>query len=419
MAGARQFDRRAFLRRAALLTLALPPAGAALAACARGTPSSVPSSDGVLPLREDLLLASDLPIERDATLRVFQWKDYLSKGVLAAFERAHADVGLRVEVESFLHIDEAVARLQDPAADFDIVFPVIDVVPDMVRAGMLRPLNHDYLPNLRNLWGYFRGAGPFYDPGQRYTVPYTVFTSGIGWRADMVVAADAPDRRDDPFAVFTDQRYRGLVGFLDAYRDALALGLQQAGVRDLSAATDAELAEAADFLARAVETTDARFTIDGAEDGLAERTFAVHQAWSGDVLTAPRYAAMEGEDPVATAAALRYWTPTSGARVVGLDLTAICAVGRNPVAAHAFVNHLLALDVALDNFAWNGYQVPMTEVTREAFADPSFPWHASVPANLRSAVVSEAEFAGGQMLVGFGPSQDARWLAQWSRVVPS
>ena len=72
-----------------------------------------------------------------------------------------------------------------------------------------------------------------------------------------------------------------------------------------------------------------------------------------------------------------------------------------------------------DNFAWNGYQVPMDGATSEAFADPSFPWHGAVPANLRSAIVSEEAFAAGQMLVGFGPSQDARWLAQWSRVEPS
>jgi spermidine/putrescine-binding protein len=105
--------------------------------------------------------------------------------------------------------------------------------------------------------------------------------------------------------------------------------------------------------------------------------------------------------------------------VVGLDLTAISTRGRFPVAAHAFLDHLLRFDVALDNFAWNGYQVPMLGATREAFADPAFPWHDAVPSNLRDAIVSEDEFANGQMLVGFGPSQDARWLAQWSRVVPA
>ncbi|HJX06706.1 MAG TPA: extracellular solute-binding protein [Actinomycetota bacterium] len=419
-----RIGRRAFLRRGALLAAAVPLLGAAVACDRRGpmATGTVPEGEafGPLPVDHGLTLASDLPIERGATLRVYEWQDYLSSRVLASFEQAYAEHDVHVEVESFTRIDEAIARLQQPSADFDVVFPVVDVLQAMVAAGLLRPLNHEYLPHLPNLWGWFRdGNGPFYDPGQRYTTPYTIYTGGIGWRADMVRAADAPDVGADPYRIFTDTRYRNLVGIYDAYRDAIALGLQQAGVADLTAATTDQLTAAGNFLADAVATTGARFTDDGAEEGLPEKEFAVHQAWSGDILTAPRYAAADGDDPNEIAAALRYWSPSEPARVVGLDLTAICANGRNPVAAHAFLDHLLRFDVALDNFAWNGYQVPMEGATREAFADPSFRWHKAVPPNLRDAIVSETEFAQGQMLVGFARSQDAAWLAQWSRVVPA
>jgi spermidine/putrescine transport system substrate-binding protein len=418
-----RIGRRAFLARSALAAASVPLAGAAVSACAR---TSSPASGSATALGEPLpidpgsVLASDRPIEQGATLAVLEWKDYLSKDVLSAFERAHADDGVRVDVQSFEHVDELVARLQDPTNTFDVVFPVVDVLPGMVDAGYLQPLNADYLPHLDNLWSWFRADdGPFYDQGQRYTTPYTVYTSGIGWRIDMVAAVDAPDRRADPYDVFLDAAYREKTGFYDAYREALGLGLQRAGVVDLRDATEAELTAAADFLAEAVARTDARFTYDGAEEGLPERQFAVHQAWSGDILTAPRYAAGYGYDPREVASALRYWSPGGSQRVVGIDLTAIGARGRYPVAAHAFLDHLLRFDVALDNFAWNGYQVPMDGATREAFADPSFRWHDAIPANLRDAIVSEEEFAAGQMLVGFGPAEDALWRAQWSRVVPS
>ena len=209
------------------------------------------------------------------------------------------------------------------------------------------------------------------------------------------------------------------VGFYDSYRDALALGLQRAGVTDLRAASDGDLATARAFLDDAVRTTNARFTLDGVQEGLTESVFAVHQAWSGDILTAPRYAAYEGEDADAVAAALRFVSPAEPARVVGLDLTAVAATGRAPVAAHAFLDHLLRLDVAMDNFAWNGYQVPMREAAPAAFEDPTFRWARVVPSNLRSALIDEAGFAAGQMLVGFGPAEEARWLDQWRRVVPA
>ncbi len=54
----------------------------------------------------------------------------------------------------------------------------------MVAADLLRPLNHDYIPNIDNLWPQFQN--PWYDAGWRYSVPYTVYTTGIGWRTDMV-----------------------------------------------------------------------------------------------------------------------------------------------------------------------------------------------------------------------------------------
>jgi len=418
----RPIPRRAFLRRSLGAAAVLPSLGALLAACARtpDLPTEVGSASPLPILPGVPVLDSELPLEQGATLRVYEWKEYLSSRVLAAFERAYADVGVRIEVESFFHIDEAVARLQDPASDFDVFFPTIDVLPSLAAAGILRPLNHDYLPNLANLWAWFReGDGPFYDPGQRFTTPYTIYSSGIGWRADTVRVQDAPDALDDPFSVFLNERYAGEVGMYDDYLEALSLGLQRGGVEDLRAASDAELAVAADFLREAVRRAGLAFTVDGAQEGLAEQTFAVHQAWSGDILSAPRYAADEGDDPAEVASALRYWSPPGTSKVVGCDLTAICAAGKSPVLAHAFLNHLLAFDVALDNFTWNGYQVPMDGAGPDDFADPSFPWHGAVPANLRATIISPEEFAAGQWLVGVGPSERARWLDQWKRVVPS
>ncbi len=48
---------------------------------------------------------------------------------------------------------------------------------------LLQPLNLSYIPNLAaNVWPSLHS--PWYDVGSRYTVPYTVYTTGIGWRAD-------------------------------------------------------------------------------------------------------------------------------------------------------------------------------------------------------------------------------------------
>jgi spermidine/putrescine transport system substrate-binding protein len=414
--------RRDFLRGLAVAGVSVPTMAAILAACGGPGSTDLRPAAEPLPIDPALTLPDGLPIERGATLRVYEWRDYLSARVLRSFEDAHADAGIHVEVESFTTIDEAVARLRRPETDFDVVFPTIDVLPSLVRAGVLQPLNHTYLPHAENLWAWFRDpGGPFYDVGQRYTTPYTVYSSGIGWRADRVAPADAPDARVVPYDVLWDPAYRGRIGMYDDYLEALSLALQRDGVTDLRHATDGELAAAADALSLAVRRADLRFTVDGAQEGLSEADFVAHQAWSGDMLSAARYLREEAgayeTDEVERE--LRYWSPPGPTKVVGCDLTAICARGRNPVLAHAFLDHLLEVDVALDNFAWNGYQVPMTGADRSAFADPAFPWATAVPASLRSSLLTEDEFAEGQWLVGIGPSQRAAWIDQWNRVAPA
>jgi spermidine/putrescine transport system substrate-binding protein len=409
-------DRRQFLRRIAAAGVALPSAAAVLAACERS--ESPPS-------RETPIVSSPMgptfeagkPAERTATLKVYEWRDYLSKGTIRSFEELFSDGDVRVEVESFTHMDEAVARLQDPTTDFDVFFPTIDALPGLIDAGLLRPLDHGELPNVRNVWSWFRkDDGPFYDPGQRFSLPYTVYVSGVAWRADMVDAADAPGEAVDPYGLFWNPEYRGRVGMYDGFLEAMSLALLRDGVTDVRAADDAQLAAAARALSDAVAIADVRFTNDGVEEGLAEGAFSAHQAWSGDVLSAPSYAAAEGDFHLAER--LRFWSPGGPEKIVGCDLMAVCQRGAHPDLAHAFLNHLLDTRVGIENFCWNGYQPPLEGVTREAFAAPDSPWHMEVPRNLLDTLLDDRAFSDAQMLVGFGPSERARWLDYWKRVAP-
>ena len=78
------------------------------------------------------------------------------------------------------------AMLRTGEVAFDLFFPTSERIPRLVAGGLFQPLNHDYLPNLANMWPQL--ADPFYDKGSRYTVPYVVYQTGIGWRTDMVDA---------------------------------------------------------------------------------------------------------------------------------------------------------------------------------------------------------------------------------------
>jgi spermidine/putrescine transport system substrate-binding protein len=104
----------------------------------------------------------------------------------------------------------------------------------------------------------------------------------------------------------------------------------------------------------------------------------------------------------------------SGDGWVGCDLTAVCAHGKNPVLAHAFVNHLLDAGVAFDNFVWNGYQPPLEDITFER-AVHGFPGVAEM--GHHCVILTPEQFSAAQMFHALDPRSDAAWLDAWERVI--
>jgi spermidine/putrescine transport system substrate-binding protein len=383
--------------RRSLLRAAGAFAGAAMLGACAGRERRVGASRR-LPLLEDVpRIDGDAPMERGGTLRIYQWRDYLSADVLDGFVRRHASAGVEIEVESFTSIAEAAARLRAPDEDFDVFFPTPEALPGLVDAGLLRPLTHELLPNLSNLWPFFLAdGGPFYDVGQRYSVPYTVYATGIGWRRDLVRDGDAPDRLDNPYDAYWNPRYRGAVGIYDDYREGLALALLRAG-RDPNAAAPSAVEGAVDDLIAMAEAVDVEVSAEGAYQELQTGEYAFQQSWSGDLLSAKRFGAVAADD----AGRVAFTWPRGG--IVGCDLTAICARGRNPALAHAFVDHLLDVGVAFENFRWNGYQPPVGDRAPE------------VPSHLADAILRPDDLAEGRFLRPLGPAADARWRVGWQR----
>ena len=144
----------------------------------------IPSPDN--PIRWDLsdkhkVIESGLTPEAGSTLRIYNYADYLSPRVLKNFEKKY-DVDIRLS--TFNDADEALTKIATGNLDFDLYFPSYDSIGRLITADLLRPLNQDYLTNTRNLWEGFRD--PWYDLGGQYTRPYTIYSTGIGWRTDRV-----------------------------------------------------------------------------------------------------------------------------------------------------------------------------------------------------------------------------------------
>ena len=408
-------DRRAFLRLSGRTAAGV--AASLLAACTGDAtqtngrrpigvdaPITLPYSDGNPPVE------SGLRPERRATLRILEWREYLSHAVVADFAKVY-DVDF--EISSFENRDKGAGIIQNGGA-FDVFFPTIDQLGHLAANGLLQPLNHDYVPNVRSLWPQFAPPdGAFYDRGLRYSVPYTVFSTGIGWRSDLVAPRDAPPELDDPYAAYWNPSYRSKVGLYDDYREAIATAILRNGSTEVDTTDPSILRAAREALMLLVDRVGAVFDTEGAYEGLPEGEFAIHQAWSGDILSAGRFGSAY---TLGTANDLRYFWPDDGRGIVGADLMAIPAKAPNPVLAHRFLNHMLDPANALGNFAWNGYQPPVDGVTREALTSRSSFGHRIVPPNLANALLTPGDVDRALTLRPLSPSAQSRWLRVWTSV---
>ena len=90
---------------------------------------------------------------------------------------------MSVRVTTFETLDEAFSKLSPAGSKFDVIFSAPDQLSRLVGRQLIQPLNFELVPNLKNkVWPELHS--PFYDLGPRYSVPYTVYTTGIGWRND-------------------------------------------------------------------------------------------------------------------------------------------------------------------------------------------------------------------------------------------
>src|ERR1700760_2003200 len=166
--------------------------------------------------------------ERGGELKIYNYADYLNPAVLKQFG-AQEDVSVRVT--TFDTLDEAFTKLSTGELEFDVIFSSPDHLSQLVGRRLVQPLNFDLIPNLvKNAWPELHS--PFYDVGPRYTVPYTVYTTGIGWRNDLI--GDYPVADLGWSAIWQASKFRGRVGMLGDSREGLGMALMYRGVSDLN-----------------------------------------------------------------------------------------------------------------------------------------------------------------------------------------
>ncbi|TGD85547.1 spermidine/putrescine ABC transporter substrate-binding protein [Mycolicibacterium sp. CH28] len=397
-------NRRQFLQRAALLAAGTPALVAFLDACSKGGQSSSAPALKIAspqnPVKWDIAgdnqpIADGLAPEKGATLQLYSYADYIAPDALKSFEDQYA---VKVQVSTFNDTDEALTKIRGGNVDYDLFFPSYDQISRLVTGGLVRPLNHSYITNIKNVWPFF--ANPWYDQEWRYTVPYTVYTTGLGWRADQV-PADIGGLQN-PYAALWDPSYKNKTAVIDDWHTAMAMVLLKLGITDVNTSSADDLKKLGDELTALVAATSPKVTVTMYSD-LPAGQISLSQMWSGDIINAVNYLP-EGTKPDI----LRYWFPADGKGLVDNDLIVLLRGGKNPVLGHLFLNHMLETEVAKQNFQQIGYQPPQVSLNPDSLVADGL-----VPENLRSAIVRPEYFDVGYRLLELDAANDAAWHNVW------
>lgn len=343
-------------------------------------------------------IADGLEPEQNATLKLYNWQAYINQDVLNEFGKLH---NCQVQVSTFNTADEALAKLSSGSVDYDIFFPTVDQVSALVAAGIVRPLNHSYLPNISQSWKEF--TNPFYDQQWRYTTPYTIYTTGVAWRKDHV--KEDPYTWDNGWAFPWQGQYRGRVGVLDDTREGIALGLLKNGITDLNTESSEHIGKATDSFLELNSLVGTHYD-NNDYSTIPEGQDWIHHAWSGDIASCNQY--LPTNTSIDT---VGYWFPPNGVGPVNNDAMTVLAGGKNPVLAHMLINYLLDLDVAVKNMSYTGYQQPNVKMTSDLLVSQGL-----VPANLTSTVVRESDFIHGLREMALRPEVDAAWQEAWLHI---
>jgi spermidine/putrescine transport system substrate-binding protein len=349
-------------------------------------------------------IESDLPAEKNTTLKIFNWNYYLAPSLMRQFEDLH---GVEVELTTFLDMADGIAKVTSGTAEFDLFFGVqVWTVGRLIAGGFLQPLNIDYIPNLQaNMWDQLQS--PFYDVESRYTVPYAIWDTGIMWRNDELSADIAG--MDNPYEIFWNGAPQDKTHMLNNSRDLLSLAMFRKGLTEVNTGDPAVISQAKDDIAEVTAATNAQFDHNDYNDIPRGRAW-LHQSWSGNVGSA--FFFLPAGD---TAPNVSYYWPGATEGIPGNvdnDTITVLKNAKNPVLAHMFMDFILDAENARTNYTtYTGYQQPIKGITPESLVGSQV-----VPEHLATTVVREEDFTTGYRLLELAPDVEALWEGAYQEI---
>ena len=275
-------------------------------------------------------------------LLLANWVDYSDPANYKGYSK---EVGPEIKVSGFGSNEEILAKLRAGGSKYDVIAPSNNAVKTMADLGLIMPLTHELIPNMKNISPAFTQSD--YDPGNKYSVPKDYGITSFYWLTDKVDAN--PTTLAEAFELLKTPEFKEMrVNFLEGGVQLMALALASLGY-SINTEDQGEIDEAKQLLIDVkpnVDTVNSTY-IEKASRG--EIDFGM--GWNGDVRRAIK--ALEKKDRE-----MVFMVP-EGKGDYWVDNWVISADAQHPVAAHKWLDYVLDPVVAGREMNYHQYAVPI------------------------------------------------------------
>ena len=285
------------------------------------------------------------------TLNVYNWGEYMpldadedGYAVNEEFEKWYEEKygqKIKVNYDTFSSNEELRAKLEANAVSYDIIIPSDYMIDYFVKNDLLCELNFDNIPNYKNIGEDFKGL--YYDPENKYTVPYTFGTVGIIYNANVV---DAEDVIGHGWDVMWNEKYKDQILQYNNSRDAFGSAMYKLGI-SVNTTDKSEWDRAYEELLRQRPIIYGR-VMDEIYNFMEVGEAALGAYYAGDYFTMVDNQ-VDGVD-------LQFYTPER--TNVFVDAMCIPKSCRNKDAAEAYINFILEKEVGRNIAEYIYYGTP-------------------------------------------------------------
>ena len=319
--------------------------------------------------------------DREHTLKVYNWSDYLDVAVIDEFEQWYEEQTgepVKVILQTFDVNETMLSKIEKGQEDFDVVCPSDYIIERMLQRDLLLPIDRNYgsTPDYisQNLSPFVRECFDKFDGGGKnandYAVGYMWGTVGIIYNPKYVTAEEA-----STWDIFRNPKFAGKLFMKEDARDVfsqIAIFLHHDELERgeitldelLRDSSDEAIAEVEAYL-KEVKPLVAGWEADFGKDQMVLERGWVSLNWSGDGVWTRDQA-----EPLGVP--IEFSFPKEGFTLF-FDGWVIPKYAKNPKAASYWINFMNRPDVVIRNSIETGYvSCNAAPEVLEAFMDDSY-----------------------------------------------